>query len=270
VDRFDIEGQVAVITGGNGLLGSEYALTLAKAGVRVAVFDISGELNDRLKEESGGDEGSIKLFPTDITSKDEVKRSLAKVIDWAGVPSILINNAAIDFPPGAYPDDNRSFENYPLEAWKASLDVTLTGAMICSQVIGCRMAQEGKGSIINISSTLGLVSPDQRIYASQEEKTGIPFVKPISYTVTKAGMIGMTKWLATYFAKDGVRVNTLVPGGVFNNQDDEFVEEYEKKTPLGRMARRDEYNKAILFLASDDSSYMTGAELVIDGGWTAW
>lgn len=267
-NKFDITGLTAVVTGGNGLLGTEYVKTLANAGTNVAVFDVCKKLNDELA--LFVKKGTVKLFRVDITKKDDIKNALNDIKEWKGIPQILINNAAMDSPPGANAEENKSFEDYSLESWQKVIDVNLTGTFLCCQVIGGAMARAGKGSIINISSVYGVVSPKQSMYEYRTKETGIPFVKPISYTTTKAGIIGMTKWLATYFANKGVRVNTLAPGGVFNDQDKTFVENYKQNVPMGRMAQKHEYNEAILFLASDASSYTTGSTLVVDGGWTAW
>jgi len=264
-ELFSVAGKVVVITGGNGMLGTQYATTLSKAGARVAVFDVAAELNEKLASLP-----DVKLYTVDITKKNDIKEALRRAESELGIPEILINNAALDSPPGnGAGGENESLENYSLESWNAVWNVNATGTFLMCQVVGGRMAQAGKGSIINISSTYGVVSPDQRAYEYKKED-GVPFVKPISYSATKSAILNLTRYLATYWAGKGVRVNTLVPGGVFNNQDERFLSEYEKRVPLGRMARPGEYNGAILFLASDASSYMTGATLIIDGGWTAW
>lgn len=269
--RFDIAGRVAVVTGGNGLLGTEYVRTLTAAGARVAIIDTAASLNDELLAlQCGGD--SITLFSSDITNEREVKDVFDSVQQRWGVPEILVNNAAVDTPlSGDY--GNKRFETFPLEVWNKALSVNLTGMFLCCKVFGGAMASRsegGGGSIINISSTYGLRAPHQEIY-EYKEKRGEPFYeKPITYTTTKAGVIGMTKWLAVYWAKRGVRVNALAPGGVFADQDPEFLDGYAYLAPMGRMAEKYEYNEAILFLASEASSYMTGSTLVIDGGWTAW
>lgn len=255
---FNLKDRVAVITGGLGILGTEYVKTLVTAGAKVAVFDLQ-ELDSSHELAGFTNKYPMKFFKVDITNKSEIEKATQEIIEEWGTPSILINNAALDFPPG---NQIENFEDYPVEKWNSVLAVNLTGMMICCQVIGAKMAENNSGSIINISSIYGLVSPDQRVYDN--------FVKPISYSVTKSGVLNLTRYLATYWADKNVRVNTLSPGGVFNNQDSKFVENYNKKVPLARMANKDEYNGAILFLASDASSYMTGANLVIDGGWTAW
>lgn len=266
---FDLKDKVAVIAGGNGQLGTQYAKALLKVGARVAIFDRNSEPNDGFKEITAEEKKSLHLFAVDITKKIEVVQALDEVERLWGTPSILINNAAVDSPPGSFPEENESFESYSLESWEKVIGVNLTGMFICCQVIGARMAEKKYGNIINISSTYGIVSPNQNIYKYRAEN-GKPFVKPIAYSVSKSGVLNMTRYLATYWADKGVRVNTLTPGGVYNNQDETFVKNYSALTPLGRMARKDEYNGAILFLASDASSYMTGANLVVDGGWTAW
>lgn len=255
---FDLKNKIAIVTGGLGNLGSEYAKALALAGVKVAIFDIAEPVSSheliRLSRKY-----LIKFFKVDITQREEVEKVLTKIKKVWGAPSVLINNAAIDFPPdkvGERPED------YPIEKWNKVIAVNLTGMLICCQVIGKEMARNKKGSIINVSSHYGIISPDQRIYNN--------FFKPISYSVTKSGVFNLTRYFATYWGEKNVRVNTFVPGGVFNNQSREFIKKYSQRVPLGRMARRGEYNGIILFLASDASSYMTGANLIADGGWTAW
>jgi NAD(P)-dependent dehydrogenase (short-subunit alcohol dehydrogenase family) len=261
---FSLKDKVAIVTGGNGQLGSQYVMALAQAGAKVAVFDLKDGLNEPLKKMS--EELTITYFKVDITQADQLKMALLEVEKKLGAPEILINNAALDNPPATTSQDTASFEGYPLNLWEQVIKVNLTGVFLCCQVIGGRMAEKGKGSVINICSTYGLVSPDQRIYQDLPQK----FVKPVSYSATKSALLNLTRYLATYWAAKGVRVNTLTPGGVFNNQNEKFVQAYSFRTPLGRMAKTDEYNGAIIFLASDASSYMTGANLIIDGGWTAW
>jgi NAD(P)-dependent dehydrogenase (short-subunit alcohol dehydrogenase family) len=181
-----------------------------------------------------------------------------------------VNNAAIndmfEDPKSTY--ELSKFENYPLELWNRSINVNLTGTFICSKIIGKEMLKNGKGSIINIASTYGINAPDQSLYKNKEDEQ--IFFKPPAYSASKGGVIMLTKFMAAYWGKSGIRVNTLSPGGVENGQDEFFINNYSKKTPLNRMATVDDYKGAIVFLASDASSYMTGANLIIDGGWTTW
>ncbi len=248
---FNLKNKVVVITGGSGLLGTEYVKAFREAESRVAILDIK-KPKTSLSE-------SVKFFQTDITKKKEVKETLQEIEKIWNTPDVLINNAAIDFPPT---QNKVAFEDYSLEEWQKVLEVNLTGMLICCQVIGSAMAKKKQGGIINISSIYGMVSPDQRIYQN--------FIKPVSYSVTKAGVLGLTRYLATYLAPQNVRVNALILGGVENNQPPEFIKNYSERTPLSRMARKDESVGAALFLASSASSYMTGSHFVVDGGWTAW
>ncbi len=268
MEEFNIKGKIAVVTGGNGQLGTEYVKTLVLSGTKVAIFDVTKILNEELKKLSK--KYPIKLFTLDITNKKQIEKALKEIeINW-GTPNILVNNAAVDSPPGANPKENQSFENYSIKTWNTVMNVTLTGTFLCCQVIGGKMSEKGGGSIVNICSTYGLVSPNQSIYEYRKAKTAVPFVKPVAYSVSKSGVLNLTRYLATYWAKKNVRVNTLTPGGVFNNQDEEFLKNYNSLVPMGRMAKRNEFNGALLFLVSDASSYMTGSNIVVDGGWTAW
>lgn len=262
---FSLEGKVAVITGGMGLLGREFVKTLLEGGAKVAIFDIQTKYP---KEFEGVLNKNVAVYQTDVTDKKSIKHALKAVTKKWGTPQVLINAAAIDIPPKYSSKKFSALETYPEKSFAKIMDVNVKGVFLCSQIIGAAMAMGKGGSIINISSIYGEVSPDQRIYVRKGEK-GV-FIKPISYCVSKGAIHNLTKYLATYWAKKNVRVNTLTFGGVFNYQDKEFVKNYSSRVPMGRMARRDEYNGAILFLASDASSYMTGANLVIDGGYTAW
>lgn len=260
--KFNLTGQVAVVTGGLGMLGSQFADTLDLAGAKVALVDIRQQ--NKLM-------GSRKFpYQADITKFDEVKTVLGQIRTDLGVPSILINCAGLDFTPDAPVSTNGPFEDYAEETWDAVIDSHLKGAFLVSRefIRHFRAAELNRGSVINISSDLGLVAPNQKIYEYRRKK-GENFYKPVAYCVAKAGMIGFTKWLAGYSAPFGIRVNALAPGGVYNHQDPEFVQAYNQRTMLDRMAKIDDYNGAILFLASDASEYMTGAVLSIDGGSTA-
>jgi len=271
-EKFDLKDRVAVVTGGAGLLGAEFCKTLAEAGACVAIVDLNLAAADKVAEGLTKDGYRVKGFGVDITQPDSIKQFVASVLSDFGRLDILVNSAALDpkFDPDAASRGLApgSFEDYPLDQWNAALNVNLTGMFLITQAcVKPMLAQGGKGSIINICSTYGLNGPDQRIYIKQGKRVAF---KPVYYTVTKAGVLGFTKYLAAYYADSEIRVNALTPGGVFNNHEEYFVKNYSAKTILGRMARKDEMNGALLFLASDASSYMTGNNVVVDGGWTAW
>lgn len=269
---FDLTGCVAILTGGAGLLGRQYTRTLLEAGAKVVVADVNADQAVRAAEEAVDDVGGEAIgWGLDVRNKAEVEEVVARVCDRFGRIDILINNAAIDpkFDSAIASRQANTFEDYPLELWQQSLDVNLTGAFLCSQAVGKVMVRQRRGVIVNICSTYGVVAPDQRLYRRVGEKEQRLF-KPAPYSVTKAGIAHLTRYLAAYWGDRGIRVNTLTPGGVFHSQDDEFVTKYSARTPLGRMAEQNEMNGAMLFLVSGASSYMTGANLVVDGGWTAW
>ncbi len=265
---FSDAGRVVIVTGGLGQLGRQFSLALADMGARVAVFDIHASA-DRVADRFGAPREDLMFVQVDVTRREAIEAGLRDVTARWGVPHALINAAALDSPPGAPPEDNGPFETYPEGAWHRVMDVNVTGTMLCCQVVGSAMAAAGRGSIVNISSTYGLVSPDQRLYEYRRAE-GPPFFKPAAYATSKAAVLNLTRYLATYWAGKNVRVNTATFGGVFNNQPQAFLDGYAARVPLGRMAREDEYNGAVLFLVSDASSYMTGSNLVIDGGWTVW
>jgi NAD(P)-dependent dehydrogenase (short-subunit alcohol dehydrogenase family) len=272
LDKFNLTDRIAVVTGGVGLLGTEFCRTLAEAGAAVAVVDLNAEKCAAVADSLVRAGYRALAASTDITQSDGVKALVEKVMSTFGRLDILVNSAALDpkFDPeatarGIAPG---SFEDYPLEQWNAALNVNLTGMFLVTQACVKPMLAQGKrGSIINICSTYGLNGPDQRIYIKDGKRVAY---KPAYYTTTKAGVMGFTKYLAAYYAGTEIRVNALTPGGVFNNHEEYFVKNYSAKTILGRMAKRDEMNGALLFLASDASSYMTGNNLIVDGGWTAW
>jgi len=271
-DKFDLKDRVAVVTGGVGLLGAEFCKTLAEAGASVAVVDLNGDTAKKVADALTKDGYRAKAIPTDITKPDSVKAMVASVLSDFGRLDVLVNSAALDpkFDPDAASKGIApgAFEDYPLADWNAALNVNLTGMFLVTQAcVKPMIAQGKKGSIINICSTYGLNGPDQRIYIKDGKRIAF---KPVYYTVTKAGVMGFTKYLSAYYAETEIRVNALTPGGVFNNHEDYFVKNYSAKTILGRMAKKDEMNGALLFLASDASSYMTGNNVVVDGGWTAW
>jgi NAD(P)-dependent dehydrogenase (short-subunit alcohol dehydrogenase family) len=271
-DKFDLTGCVAVVTGGVGLLGAEFCRTLAEAGAAVGVVDLNESASQETADTLTKSGYQSLAVPTDITMPDSVNAMVETVLTTFGRLDILVNSAALDpkFDPDAIKNGITpgAFEDYPLDQWNAALNVNLTGMFLVTQACAKQMlAQDKKGSIINICSTYGLNGPDQRIYIKDGERVAF---KPVYYTVTKAGVLGFTKYLAAYYAETEIRVNALTPGGIFNNHEDYFVKNYSAKTILGRMAKKDEMNGALLFLASDASSYMTGNNLIVDGGWTAW
>jgi NAD(P)-dependent dehydrogenase (short-subunit alcohol dehydrogenase family) len=267
---FDIENRVVVVTGGVGQLGRQFSLSLLERGAKVAVFDLAGAVAGEAKRFGPAvNNDNLLLVSVDVTKRKSIEAALAQVNAKWGVPQGLINAAALDSPPNAPVEENGPFENYPESSWSQVIDVNLKGVFFCCQVAGGQMASAGRGSIINIGSIYGIVSPDQRVY-EYRRKSGVPFVKPVAYSASKSGLVNLTRYLSTYWARQNVRVNMLTLGGVFNNQDAEFLKEYCARVPMGRMAREDDYNGAIVFLISDASAYMTGANLVMDGGWTAW
>lgn len=270
---FDLTGKVAIITGGAGMLGEMHAEAIAAAGGHPILADINENLAiDKAKtisERYSVDSMGIK---TDITNKIEIETLLDVILKRFGRIDILINNAAND-PKVKAKNENHSLsrlEKFPIEQWNQDIAVGLTGAFLCSQVIGSEMAKRGGGVILNISSDLGIVGPDQRIYLKQGLPEAKQPVKPVSYPVVKSALIGLTRYLATYWAGKNIRVNALCPGGVRTDQPEEFLEKVTFRIPMGRMARKDEYKGAILFMLSDASSYMTGAVVIIDGGRTCW
>jgi NAD(P)-dependent dehydrogenase (short-subunit alcohol dehydrogenase family) len=258
---FSLDNRVAVVTGGLGLLGRQFACALSEAGARVVVLDQHEALE--------ADTDRLLHVRADVTDRTSLEEALARVETRWGAPDVLINNAALDSPPDAPASANGPFEEYPADVWRRVLDVNVTGVFQCCQVIGGRMAKAGRGSVINIASIYGLVSPDQRVYEYRRER-GEAFFKPPAYSASKSALLNLTRYLAVYWAPRNVRVNTVSFAGVFNNQERAFLQAYTARVPLGRMARPDEYNGAIVFLSSDASSYMTGANLVLDGGYTAW
>ena len=271
-EKFDLTGRVAIVTGGVGLLGAEFCKTLAEAGAAVAVVDLNASASQAVADTLTKSGYKAQAFTTNITEPDSVNALVENVLSTFGRIDILVNSAALDskFDPDAMKKGITpgAFEDYPLADWNAALNVNLTGMFLITQAcVKPMLAQGKKGSIINICSTYGLNGPDQRIYIKDGERVAF---KPVYYTVTKAGVLGFTKYLAAYYAGTDIRVNALTPGGVFNNHEEYFVKNYSAKTIIGRMAKKDEMNGALLFLASEASSYMTGNNLVVDGGWTVW
>lgn len=269
---FDLTGRVAVITGGAGLLGVKHAEAVATAGGTPVLVDIAGDAAERAAARLAEAFG-VPAFacPADITKPDQVRALVQAVLARSGRLDVLINSAANNPKVESSAGLGWSrLEDLSLDQWHDDLAVGLTGAFLCSQAIGAEMARRGRGVIVNVASDLALVAPDQRIYRKEDLRDDEQPVKPVTYSVVKTGMIGLTRYLATYWAHRGVRVNALSPGGVYNGQPEDFVARLTDRIPLGRMADLDEYRGAIVFLCSDASSYMTGANLVIDGGRTAW
>jgi NAD(P)-dependent dehydrogenase (short-subunit alcohol dehydrogenase family) len=264
---FSVRDRTVVVTGGSGRLGASFCRSLLSREAKVAIFDLESPLADFRPKER--DSAAFRFHEVDITDRSSIATALAAVErDW-GVPHGLVNAAAIDTPPDAPAEENGPFETYPVASWDEVMAVNVKGVMLTCQTIGAAMAKAGRGAIVNIASIYGVVSPCQDLY-EYRRKRGETFYKPAAYATSKSALLNLTRYLATYWAKSGVRVNTLTPGGVFSGQERPFLENYSARVPLGRMAREDEYDGALLFLLSDASSYMTGANLVVDGGWTAW
>ncbi|NQW10321.1 MAG: SDR family oxidoreductase [Alphaproteobacteria bacterium] len=270
-DLFDVTGRVAVVTGGLGQLGRQYCRTLAGAGARVAALDLAADQAAvaRAFPDLVGSPACPFGVTADVTDRDSLEDALARIQAEAGIPDILINNAALDSPPNAALEENGPFETYPQESWRRVFSVNAEGVFLCCQVFGGAMAEAGRGSIVNVASIYGLVSPDQSLYQYRRHR-GEEFYKPVAYSASKSALYNLTRYLATYWGRAGVRVNTVTLAGVFNGQDPEFLAAYEPRVPLGRMADERDYNGVMLFLASDASRYVTGSNLVADGGWTAW
>ncbi len=268
-DKFRLEGRTAVVTGAAGLLGKQFCLTLAQAGAAVVVADLNGDAATKFADELRGYGLRCQAAGVNVTDPISVGAMVDLTLRTFGSLDILVCSAALDpkFDIRNQGQHANTFEEYPLNAWRDALEVNLTGMFLCAQAAVKPMLVQQRGVIIPICSIYGLVGPDQRIY----ERPGQPQqFKPVYYSVTKAGVLGLTRYLATYYAGKNIRVNALTPGGVYNNHDELFTQNYSARAVLGRMAQQDEMNGALLFLASDASSYMTGSNLVVDGGWTAW
>jgi NAD(P)-dependent dehydrogenase (short-subunit alcohol dehydrogenase family) len=263
---FGIRNEVVVLTGVSGLLGRHYADGLLRLGARVAGLDLRPSAETKKLESEHPDR--FNFFACDVTKRKDLERALQSTQRSFGDPTVLINNAGIDSPPSAPAEENGPFEDYPDESWQRVMDVNVTGVYLACKVFGPIMAGNARGSIINVSSIYGVVSPDQSLYEYRRRR-GETFYKPVAYATSKSALLNLTRYLAVYWARAGVRVNTLVIAGVENAQDPEFLEAYCGRMPIGRMAAPDEYVGAVAFLASDASRYMTGAQLVVDGGWTA-
>jgi len=266
MELFSLKGKTAIVTGALGLIGKKHCEALVMAGANVVAADMDEKKAEAFAASLGEQHGGLKV---DVTNKHALEIARDKILTRYGSIDILVNNAAINdmFENPALAKELSAFENYPLESFQQSLNVNVTGVFLCSQVFGTVMAEQRSGSIINIASTYGMVGPDQSIYKNPQGEQD--FYKSAAYPVTKGAVVNFTRFLAAYWGNKGVRVNTLSPGGVENNQSEFFIENYSAKTPLGRMAKAGDYQGALIFLASDASVYMSGANLVVDGGWTA-
>lgn len=271
---FDVSDKIVIITGGLGQIGAEFVKEFNKRGSKVAVFGrtVNPEKAEKALGKEVAESDAISYYKVDIQKKDEINAALDTIEAKWGTPDVLINNAGIDTQPSAPPEVSGPFEDFPEEVFREVVDVNLVGTFLMIQAVGKRMRNAGKGgSIINIGSIYGMLSPIQDIYAYKKERTGIPFIKPVAYSAAKSGIYNLTRYCATYWGKDGIRVNTFTPSGVWRDtQDETFQANYKARMPIGRMAMADEYNGAMIFLASDASKYMTGSNVVMDGGWTAW
>ncbi len=274
MSKFEIKGKVVIITGGAGFLGKKHAEAVLDGGGVPVLIDISQESLERVRDElkNGYPGSAVEVYKADITDRKAMEGVSEDICGKYSHIDGLINNAANN--PKVEADSknmkNIRFEDFPINMWLDDISVGLTGALVCSQVFGSVMACQGKGVILNISSDLGIIAPDQRIYRKDGLKEEEQMVKPVTYSVIKHGILGLTKYLATYWAQNGVRANSLCPAGVFNNQNEEFLNRISGLIPMGRMADSDEYKGTILYLMSDASSYMTGAAVVVDGGRSCW
>lgn len=264
MDLFSLQDRLIVVTGAAGQIGRWYTSSLLDLGAKVAALDVTAASLDRLP-----DHPSLIKLVGDVTRRASLEEALEAMTARFGVPSGLVNNAGLDSPPGAPPSENGPYEGFPEEVFDRVMEVNVKGVHLCCQVFGGAMAKEGRGSIVNIGSIYGLVSPVQDIYEFRREG-GEEYYKPIAYSVSKSALLNLSRYLATYWAEKGVRVNTLTLAGLFNNQDPRFVEAYTQRMPMKRMAREEDYIGPLVFLLSEASQYVTGSNLVVDGGWTAW
>lgn len=273
-DKFKITNKVCLITGGAGLLGQKHAEAVIEGEGIPVLLDISQEALDSalMNLRKQYPDAEIDTYRTDITSRSALEVVRDKVLQKYGHIDILINNAANNPKMEAKGDNfgNVRFDNFPIDIWDADLAVGLTGAFLCAQVFGSEMERAKSGVILNISSDLGIIAPDQRIYRKDGLEDSEQTIKPVTYSVIKHGLLGLTKYLATYWSDKGIRVNAICPGGIYNGQDEEFLGKLTNLIPLGRMANADEYQCTVLYMISEASSYMTGSTVIIDGGRTCW
>lgn len=274
LQKFNLSGKTALITGGAGLLGVEHAKAILLANGSVILWDLDSELLLTESTKLANEFSPERVFTSvvDVTDELQISEEFEKLGHLNREIDILINNVATN-PKYSLNGSKREFsrlENFQVDDWNKEISVGLTSAFLCSKIIGTRMATRRKGVILNISSDLSVIAPDQRLYILDSLAPDIQPVKPVTYSVIKAGLVGLTMYLATYWNEEGVRVNALSPGGVYDNQPEEFVKKLSRLIPMGRMASRDEYQSAVQFLCSDASSYMTGQNIIIDGGRSVW
>ena len=267
---FSLAGRTAVVTGAAGLLGRHHVGALAEAGATVIAVDRDAGLIDDLANTLGVGNEAVVPAAADVTVRESLEAVRDLALSLTGRVDILISSAAIDdkVEGATAGGEAAGIEHYPLDSWRRMMDVNVTGVFLAAQVFGSQMARAGSGSIVNIASTYGLVAPDPSLYVRPDGSR--PFVKSPAYPASKGAVIGLTRYLAACWGEAGVRVNALAPGGVENGQEEFFIRNYARRTPLGRMAAPGDYRGAVVFLASDASRYMTGTTLVVDGGFTAW
>lgn len=260
IQSFRLDGKTIAMTGAAGILGQGAVAAFLEAGARVCALDRNAADLEKL----GADSERLLKIEADVSDPQSVRAAAGRLHAHWGVADALFNNAATKSENFFAP-----FEDFPLADWNAVMAVNLTGAMLCAQAFGAPMAQRGRGTIVNTLSIYGIVAPDQRIYEGSEY-LGRPINTPAIYSASKAGLWGLTQYLASYWGGRGVRVNAITPGGVFSGQNETFERNYSQRVPLGRMAAREDIVNGMLFLASDASSYLNGHNLVVDGGWTVW
>lgn len=269
---FGLEGRTIVVTGALGQLGSALTRELLARGARVAAVSREAAPGPDHALADLVDHPRLRFAALDIADQASIEAGLDAVLEPWGAPDGLVNTAGIDTQPSAPPEVSGPFEHFPVEVFRQVVDVNLTGTFLITQAVGRRIREAGKpGSIVAVGSIYGMVSPVQDIYAYQEERTGVPFVKPVAYSASKSGIYNLTRYCATYWGRHGIRVNTLTPSGIERDtQDATFQANYTSRIPIGRMATTDDFLAPVVYLLSDGSRYMTGANLVVDGGWTAW
>lgn len=272
LDKFKLDDDIVVITGGAGLLGQRYTKALLEAGATVILFDINKQALKEVKNSYKKYDSKLYIYKVDVTKEKNIVKAKNKIYKQLNMyPTILINNAAIDpkFEKNSKINKSR-LENFDKDQWNLEISVGLTGAMLCTKIFGLEMSKNNNGNIINISSDLGIIAPNQSLYKQKNLKDKNQNVKPVTYSVIKHALIGLTKYTATYWSDKGVRCNTFAPGGVFNNHTKEFLNKLTPLIPMQRMANIDEYEATILFLCSEASSYMNGSIINMDGGRSCW